>query len=162
MHIAIVLAVVLGALGALPSASDAGERGAWRFEARPYRVLPFPYVPYAVAPSGNVPAPLVVVPSHRGPWRRGPFPWRYHPDPHCLPPYCLPSYFRPVFPPPRTILHPLPVAAVLQRLKRLDYVASGPVVLQGANYRIEAVNRHGQVVLLIVNAGTGQIRKLVR
>ena len=55
----------------------------------------------------------------------------------------------------------LPVAAVLARLKQLDYSAFGPIALAGANYSIDALNQYGKPVRLIVNAGTGQIRRIL-
>ena len=36
-----------------------------------------------------------------------------------------------------------------------------PITLAGANYSIDASNQHGKPVRLIVNAGTGQIRRIL-
>jgi len=150
----------------------ADDHGAWQFATRPSRVVPFPYVP-ASAPSvvkagvGVYYPDATAAPLDRvaGPW---PYPvvapWRYQPDPYCVPPTCLPSYWRPIF--PRRFVAPpagfLPLAAVIDRLKQLDYRAYAVVGLVGANYRIDALNQFDRPVRLIVDAGTGLIRKIIQ
>ncbi len=155
MRITILLVALLAILVATDPAAVATDHGSWRFATRTYRVAPFPYV------RGGV----VQRPYHSG-HRYGRrhrrlvvAPWRYDPDPYCVAPYCLPSYYRPVFPRIDRVYPTLPVASVLERLKRLNYDDFGQVVLVGPNYDIEALNRHGRVVRLIVNAKTGQIRR---
>jgi hypothetical protein len=55
----------------------------------------------------------------------------------------------------------LPLAVVLERLRRLEFEGYGVVVLDGSHYRIVAVNRYRLPVHLTVNAGNGRIRGLV-
>ena len=155
MRITILLVALFATLTATAPAVVANDQGAWRFATRTFRAAPFPYV------RGGV-----VQQSHhvgRRYGRRGRrlyvAPWRYDPDPHCVAPQCLPSYYRPVFPRINRVYPTLPLATVLDRLKRLNYEEFGSVVLAGPNYDIEALNRHGRVVRLIVNAKTGQIRR---
>ena len=109
---------------------------------------------------GEVTPHLAVGPGHRhpGPWQTTP--WHYHPQWPCLPPWCLPAYHRhrAFFPAFRVV----PLEAVLERLERLDYHSFGWVSLNGPNYSIEARNRDGRVVRLIVNAGNGQIRRILQ
>lgn len=151
-----ILVPILAALALLPPLAVADDHGVWQFEARPYRVLPFPYVPRTSE------AQVTVGPTFDGTpaWAR-PLPWRYQPDPGCRPPYCLPSYYRPVYPRPPGVAQPVPLAAILKRLQRLDYAAYGQVAVRGGNYQIEALDRHGQPVVVIVGAKTGQVRRVV-
>lgn len=155
MRITILLLALLATSSVSAPVVAADEHGSWRFATRTHRVAPFPYV------RGDV----VQQPYHGGRryGRRGRrlvvAPWRYDPDPYCVAPYCLPSYYRPVFPRINRVYPTLPVASVLERLKRMNYDDFGQVVLVGPNYDIEALNRHGRVVRLIVNAKTGQIRR---
>lgn len=144
----------------------AQEHGAWQFATRPSHVLPFPYIPSVVNAGVEVYYPDYPAAqfdrAYGSPW---PYPvvapWRYQPDPYCQPPTCLPSYYRPIFPrlPPSVGL--LPVEAVLDRLKQLDYSAFRAISLAGPNYSIVALNQYGKPVRLIVNAGTGQIRRIL-
>ena len=149
MRVAILSVALLAIMATTVPAVVAKDRDAWRFATRTFRVAPFPYV------RGDV--------VHRRFSRRHRrlyvAPWRYDPDPYCVPPSCLPSYYRPVFPRINRVYPTLPLATVLDRLKRLNYEGFGEVVLVGPNYDIEALNRHGRVVRLIVNAKTGQIRR---
>jgi hypothetical protein len=56
----------------------------------------------------------------------------------------------------------LPLAAVLERLAAQEYSGFSSAVVEGANYNIIARNRNGQSVRLIVNAGNGQIRRILQ
>jgi hypothetical protein len=98
--------------------------------------------------------------DHPGPWWWQTTPWHYHPQGPCPPPWCLPSYHRHrgVLADPRAV----PLEAVLERLKHQDYHSFGNVFLVGANYNIVARNRYGRAVRLIVNAGNGQIRRIIQ
>lgn len=171
MSVRTLLALLIALVVTPPLYAD--DHGAWQFATRPSRVVPFPYVP-AAAPSvvkAGVEVYYPVYPAaqfdgaYDGPW---PYPvvapWRYQPDPYCVPPTCLPSYWRPIF--PRPFVAPpagfLPLAAVIGRLKQLDYRAYAVVGLVGANYRIDALNQFDQPVRLIVDAGTGLIRKIIQ
>jgi hypothetical protein len=122
--------------------------------------------PHAMAPveppdlmADLVPAGRGVVLGHRHDWRHE-TPWHYHPAPYdCPQPYCLPSYHRHR---ERVVLaHPLPVAVVLKRLAHLDYGGFTAVLLDGANYQIDARNRYGRAVRLVVSAGTGLVRQQI-
>jgi hypothetical protein len=167
MRKTVLLAALLIGL-ARPDLGAAERHGAWAFVAGPSEIVPFPYArvphlpPYAPwpVPAESFEHGVVSIDLYRG-RRRGPAAWRYDPDPYCVAPYCLPSYYRPVFPRPRYLRPVLPLAVVLERLKRLDYEGYGVVALDGPDYQINAVNRYGQPVLLTVNAGNGQIRRLV-
>lgn len=107
----------------------------------------------ALADVGILPGP-----DHPGSWRLTP--WHYHPYQDCPPPWCLPSYHRHrgVLADPRA----LPLVAVLERLKGQDFDGFSSALLEGANYNIIARNRYGQAVRLIVNAGNGQIRRILQ
>jgi hypothetical protein len=109
--------------------------------------------------AGIAPGGQGVVLGHRHDWLRE-TPWHYHPGPYdCPPPYCLPSYHRHV---ERVVVaRPLPVAVVLERLRHLDYDGFTAVLLDGANYQIDAHNRYGRPVRLFVSAGTGLLRQQV-
>ncbi len=157
MRMMIWLALLL-AVWAPPgwAAALAEDHGVWRFVAGPSLVVPFPYARRSIPPQAPVRYGAYVNSGYGGlP------PWRYDPDPSCVAPNCLPSYYRPVYPLPAVVGPLLPVAAVLERLKGLDYQGFEPVVLAGANYYIDALNRFGQPVRLVVNAGNGQIRKIL-
>jgi hypothetical protein len=158
MRAMILLALVLAVWAPPGSAAPAGDHGVWRFVAGPSLVVPFPYARRPI----RLPAPAqygAYVDSGYDGVRLPP--WRYDPDPSCVAPNCLPSYYRPVYPLPAVVGPLLPVAAVLKRLKGLDYQGFGPVARAGANYHIDALNRFGQPVRLIVNAGNGQIRTIL-
>jgi hypothetical protein len=158
MRMMILLALLLAVWAAPRSAAPAEDHGVWRFVAGPSLVVPFPHARAPIQPQ---------TPVQYGTYLGGRYdgvrlpPWRYDPDPSCVAPYCLPSYYRPVYPQPPVVGPLLPVAAVLERLKGLDYRGFEPVVLAGANYYIDALNRFGQPVRLIVNAGNGQIRAIL-
>ena len=159
-----LLAVLAVLVTAQPLVAD--DHGLWQLPTRPSRVVPFPYVASVV--NGGV---EVYYPGYPAAQFDGGYasvwpqplvaPWRYAPDPYCQPPVCLPSYWRPIFPRPAPPVGLLPVAAVLLRLKQLDFYAFGPIALAGANYSIDALNQYGKPVRLIVNAGTGQIRRIL-
>jgi hypothetical protein len=162
MTIRNLLVVLIVLVATQPLRAD--DHGSWQFATRPSRVVPFPYV--SVVNDGVE----VYYPDYaeaqfdRGygsRWRPVVAPWRYAPDPYCQPPACLPSYYRPIFPRSRPQVGLLSVAAVLARLKRLDYSAFGAISLAGANYSIDALNQHGNPVRLIVNGDTGQIRRIL-
>jgi hypothetical protein len=51
----------------------------------------------------------------------------------------------------------VPLEAVLERLEHQDYHSFGNVFLAGV-----ARNRYGRAVRLIVNAGNGQIRRIIQ
>lgn len=145
------------ALWATGGPAVAEEHGRFGFVARPSAILPFPYV-YAGEPRGvNVGVPRHAPGAGYARGRR-PAPWRYVPDPQCVAPQCLPSYWRPVYPPEPYYGPVLPLAAVVERLARLDYRAYA-AVLVGPNYQIDALDRFGSATLLIVNAKTGIIRR---
>jgi hypothetical protein len=158
MRMMILLALLLAVWASSRSAAPAEDHGVWRFVAGPSLVVPFPYA----RPPIHLPTP-----AQYGAYVNGGYdgarlpPWRYDPDPTCVAPYCLPSYYRPVYLLPPVVGPLLPVAAVLERLKGQDYQPFEPVFLAGANYYIDALNRFGQPVRLIVNAGNGQIRKIL-
>lgn len=154
----LALAALALILAASPGAG-AEPHGRWSFAGQPHRIAPFPYVVTPSAREARLATPAIAAGGGPGPARQGrPAAWRYDPDPSCVAPQCLPSYWRPVYPPePRPGLL-LPLAAVVERLKRLDYTAYG-ATLDGANYWIDAIDRHGRAMRLVVDAGTGMIRR---
>lgn len=157
------LLVALTVLVAAPPL-HADDHGLWMFATGPSRMVPFPYVPSVVNGGVEVYYPDYAMAQFdaRAVWPRPRVaPWRYAPDPYCQPPVCLPSYWRPIFPWPDPPVPLLPVAAVLDRLKQLDYSSFGPIYLVGIDYSIVALNQHGKPVRLIVNGGNGQIRRIL-
>jgi hypothetical protein len=93
-------------------------------------------------------------------WRRAATPWSYPPYAACAPGWCLPPYasYWGFLAAPGL----LPLAAVLERLAAQEYSGFSSAVVEGANYNIIARNRNGQSVRLIVNAGNGQIRRILQ
>ncbi len=120
--------------------------------------MPFPYLQVGGARQVGAAGVPVVAGVNHDLARRRPAPWRYDPDPSCIAPRCLPSYWRPVYPPLPPAGPRLPVAAVVERLAKLDYRAYA-VTLAGPNYWIEALDRFDRALLLIVNARNGMIRR---
>jgi hypothetical protein len=116
-------------------------------------IVPFAQEP-AVQPA--LPGEHGIVLDHWHDWLQE-SPWHYHPGPYnCPPPYCLPSYHRHRL---RFVLtNPLPVPVVLERLRQLEYDGFTTIVLDGSNYLIDARNRYGRPVRLLVNATTGLLR----
>jgi hypothetical protein len=116
-------------------------------------IVPFAEEP-AVQPA--LPGEHGIVLDHWHDWLQE-SPWHYHPGPYdCPPPYCLPSYHRHRL---RVVLaNPLPVPVVLERLRSLEYDGFTTIVLDGSNYLIDARNRYGRPVRLLVSATTGLLR----
>lgn len=98
--------------------------------------------------------------TYGGPWWRRSAPWSFSSYDPCARSWCPPPYFS--YWDYRAALRAVPLAAVLARLRKQDYHDFSSAFLQGANYDIIARNRYGQAVRLIVNAGNGQIRRILQ
>ncbi len=152
----LVLALLtMATLAALPAKADGSCRGGWCDLPHAQELAAGPEPMAGQPPDGQG----VVVLRQWHDWT-GETPWHYHLGPEdCPPPYCLPSYHRHrewhVWP------RPLPIAVVLQRLRHLDYDGFTTVLLDGANYQIDARNRYGHPVRLFVSATTGLLRQQI-